>query len=86
MAKWTRPSEGLPKVWAGDRVAVIVVERPAAGCPLRPFLILLTATEDGWVSDDPTYSGYTPDDGAFWATESDLCRFAMVLNPELFVG
>jgi hypothetical protein len=86
MIKWTRPEDGLPKVWAGERVAVIVIERPQATLPLQAYLVVLTATEDGWRSDDPTYNGYTPEDGAFWVTEHDLCGFARVLNPELFVG
>lgn len=85
MPKWTRPEEGLPNVWVGDRVAIIVAERASDNTPLRPSLVMLIATEDGWRCDDPTYSGYTPEDGVFWSTERDICSFARVLNPELFV-
>lgn len=85
MPKWTRPEEGLPQVWVGDRVAVIVAERPYAGAALRPYLIMLTATEDGWKPDDPHYHGYTPEDGVFWSTEDSVCAFVRALSPERFV-
>lgn len=85
MAKWVRPSEAMPKVWVGDRVVIVVAERASDGTPLRPTLVILTATEDGWSCGDATYHGYTPEDGLFWSTERDVCAFARALSPEAFV-
>ena len=76
MPKWTRPSEGQPECEAGDRVLLVVRERTNAKAKLRPRLVILEATEDGWDSPDPTYEGYTPEDGAFWSMERDVCAFA----------
>ena len=80
MARWMKPSEEMPEIEAGDRVLIIVVERPHANALLQPRLVLLEATEDGWTSPDETYGGYTPGDGVLWSLEQDVCGIARALD------
>lgn len=81
MPKWTAPTEGTPDCYAGDRVVIIVRERPYAGAKLTDRLVVIEATEDGWHCDDPTYAGYTPSDGILWSMERDVCAIAEVVSP-----
>lgn len=74
---WQLISESHPtdeSYCEGDRLALIVHEREEAGCPLVARIVMLSALEDGWKSDDPRYSGYTPQDGIAWAWEKDLVK------------
>jgi hypothetical protein len=70
---WHRSDEPLPEnFYAGDRLAIAVVEREELHAPLKPRIVMLTAREHGWEADDPTFSGYSPSDGEFWAIEKEL--------------
>lgn len=70
---WILVSERLPEdVEVGDRVFVQVDEYWPKGSPLVERIIVLEATEDGWRSSDPTYAGYTPEDGVYWVKEKDI--------------
>lgn len=79
MPRWMRPSEEQPNVPVGDRIVIIVNERPHARAALAPRLVILEATESGWNSPDDTYAGYSPDDGVLWATERSVCEIASVI-------
>ena len=72
MAKWMRPDEEQPEVDAGDRVIGIVKDREHAAASLKPRIIILTATEDGWKEQD----GYTLHDCELWTLETDLVSIA----------
>lgn len=77
MPKWTRPTEGLPECEAGDRVVLIVNERlDRRSLRKTRRLVILEATEVGWMSPDMVYAGYTPHDAEFWSMERDVCQFA----------
>ena len=77
---WKQPNEPLPEnFYAGDRIAIIVVERAHACAPLRPRVVMLTALESGWTPDDEVYSGYGPQDGVAWAAERDLTTDAVAV-------
>jgi hypothetical protein len=82
MPKWMKPAEELPDVYAGDRVCIIVMERESAGKPIKPRLVTLEATEDGWDAIEDLYQGYTPHDGVLWSTEKDICGIVEALNFE----
>lgn len=82
MPKWTKPTEALPDVYAGDRVCIIVMEREHAGGPIKPRLVILEATEDGWDSLEDVFQGYTPHDGILWSTEQDICAVVEALDFE----
>ena len=75
---WFSPTEKNPADTAepGDRVLVLVYERPRYGAQSRPRLVTLEATEHGWESSDPSYGGYGPEDGVLWAWERDIIRAA----------
>jgi hypothetical protein len=74
---WQAPNAVYPDdILNGDRIVIIVRERPSAGQPLRDRLVILEATETGWTSPDPYYTGYSPGDGIAWARERDLCIVA----------
>ena len=75
-----RPTEEMPEVEAGDRVAIIVRERQSARGPFSLRLVILEATETGWYSADSFYAGYTPDDGELWSTEKDICAIAGIIG------
>ena len=76
MPKWTKPSEGLPECEAGDRVLLIVNERlDRRSVRKTRRLVILEATETGWMSPDMVYHGYTPEDAEFWSLEKEVCRF-----------
>ena len=47
MARWMKPTEELPEVNSGDRIVIIVMERPRKGAAIKPTLVILEATEDG---------------------------------------
>ena len=70
-AAW-HPSTVAPQCEAGDRVLVVVTERPRHGADLQSRIILLEAEESGWRSRDDRYAGYTPSDGDYWALERDI--------------
>lgn len=72
MAKWMKPEEEQPVVDAGDRVIGIVKDREHATASLKPRIIILTATEDGWKEQD----GYTLHDCKLWTLEKDLASIA----------
>jgi len=73
MTRWMRPSEEMPReLDCGDRILGVVYEAPPCGRKVRPHLILLEATEYGWRSPDPFYSGYSVTDCEFWAHEKDV--------------
>ena len=84
MAKWTKPSEGLPECNVGDRVVVILAERETERHAILPRIVVLNCEESGWSCDDAFYSGYTPSDGVLWSLESDVCQVAYVACPEAF--
>lgn len=84
MARWMKPTEEMPAVYVGDRICIIVAEREAKGRPLKPRLVILEATEGGWDSSDPTYSGYTVEDAILWAHEGSVTAIASTLCPEDF--
>lgn len=84
MAKWMKPGEQMPEVSAGDRVAIIVVERLRPQSKKVARLVVIEATETGWHCEDDTYSGYTIYDGVLWSLESDLCGIAEIVAPEAF--
>lgn len=86
MAKWMRPSEEMPKVWVGDRILCIVAERDKVGSPLKARLVVLEATEDGWKSPDPTYSGYTVEDAVLWSPEDSVTAIARNICDEVAWG
>lgn len=73
---WRKPSEALPVCEVGDRIVIIVNERERADLNLRRRLVLLTATESGWYSDEDFYAGYSVDDGERWAYERDVIEAA----------
>ena len=80
MPKWMQTSEEIPEeVEVGDRIVIIVNERPYAGAAIRRRLVILEATEDGWDSPDDTFAGYTPQNGLLWATEKSICEIATVV-------
>ena len=79
MPKWTAPSEGMPDVYAGERVLVIVMERATDRDPIKPRLVTLEATEDGWRAVEDMYAGYTTFDGVLWTTEKNLCQIAEII-------
>lgn len=81
MPKWMKPTEELPELDAGDRVVIIVRERPYAGANLRNRLVIIEATEDGWRCDDDTYDGYSIHDGLLWSLERDVCGIADAVCP-----
>lgn len=80
MPKWTKPSEGLPEVDAGDRVIVIVEEADPRTVKTQFRAIILQAAEIGWEATDETYIGYTPEDGVLWTTEDSLCGIARAMK------
>ena len=80
MPHWRKPSEELPEVEAGDRVAIIVYEACPHSKAMQFRIVMLEATEDGWTSPDDTYGGYTPEDGVLWTTEKDLCGIAVYMK------
>jgi len=67
-----RPEEEHPVVDAGDRVIGIIRDREHAAASLKPRIIVLTATEDGWKEQD----GYTLNDCELWTLEKDLVGIA----------
>jgi len=80
MARWMKPEEEPPAVYAGDRIVIIVKERATATSPIRPRLVILEATEDGWHSPDPVYAGYSIDDAFLWSTEESVCAIANAID------
>ena len=80
MPRWAKPSEELPELECGDRVLVIIMERPRFGGHIAPRLIILEAVEDGWSCEDDTFNGYSPEDGVLWSLESDVCQIVHVLD------
>lgn len=72
MAKWMVPTEALPTVYVGDRIIGIVRDRETPQAQLKPRIVILTATENGWSEE----SGYTIHDCELWTLESDLVRIA----------
>ena len=80
MARWMKPSEELPEVDAGERVVIIVKERMGRGRPFSLQLVILEATETGWYSPDPTYAGYSIEDGCLWSPERSVCEIANVIG------
>jgi hypothetical protein len=81
MPRWMKPTEELPEVNCGDRIVIIVRERPRADATLDNRLVILEATETGWYCADDTYAGYSVHDGILWTTEKDVCQIADVLIP-----
>lgn len=80
MARWMKPTEEMPyNLAAGDRVCVIVRERPYANARVRSRLVILVATETGWDAIEDAYAGYTPADGYLWSLERDVCQIAEVV-------
>lgn len=81
MPKWTKPAEGLPECEAGDRVLLIVHERTNRQSVRKTRrLVILEATETGWISADPIYDGYTPHDAELWSMERDVCQIASIVE------
>jgi len=80
MPKWTKPSEGHPECYAGDRVVLIVQECAPHTTRLENRIVILEATEDGWRCDDPTYAGYGIEDSVLWSMEKDVCQIADIVN------
>lgn len=80
MARWMKPEEEMPEVEVGDRILLIVVERAWEKAPLMPRLVILEAEDESWTSPDPTYVGYSPEDGVLWAHEKDVCAIAHALE------
>lgn len=78
MPRWSDPQKEYPAVEVGDRIVVIVMEREHAGAPIRPRLVILVAREFGWDAIEEMYQGYTPNDGALWSTEKDVCQIASI--------
>lgn len=76
MARWMKPTEELPCCEVGDRVLVIMRETERGKWVRR--LVILEAKEEGWESPDPTYVGYSPEDGQLWAMEKDVVQVAAV--------
>lgn len=80
MPRWMKPSEEMPEVEVGDRIAIIVRERTFRNKPFRLRLVILEATETSWRSIEDNYSSYTPGDGELWAYERDVCAIADVVG------
>ena len=77
---WLSSNEYDPirfNVECGDRILVIIKERKNKRCSIQPKIIILTATENSYESDDSTYNCYTPEDGVLWCLEKDICRYAL---------
>ena len=80
MPKWMKPTEELPECEAGDRILCIVREARRIGAPVRPTLLILEATEDGWTSPDDVFAGYSVHDCELWAYERDVARIADAID------
>lgn len=83
--EWKNPKHELPgdnePCYVGDRIVIVVMGRANKQAPLTPRLVVLEATEIGWKSPDPTYGGYTVEDGHAWAWEQNVCSTAGVSPP-----
>jgi hypothetical protein len=72
---WHKPADKLPECYTGDRIVGIVRYRENPRHPIRPHVIVLVATEDGW--DDDAQTGYGPEDCELWAYERDVIAVAI---------
>lgn len=77
MAKWTKTEEGLPECDCGERVIGIVRYRYLEGGPVLPHVVVLEATEYGWL--DVEGSGFDIGDCELWTMERDLVGIADVI-------
>jgi hypothetical protein len=75
--RWNKPTDPLPENFCvGDRLLIVVAERKTHCEPIRPFLVVIEATETGWRCDDDTFNGYSKDDGVAWACEREVLKDA----------
>ena len=85
MAKWMKPSDGLPECDCGDRVVGVVRYSVPyndgsgtlpAYSSIQPHVIVLIATENGF--HDVEDGGFNIYDCELWMLESDLLKIADV--------
>lgn len=77
MAKWMRPEEEQPVVYAGDRVIGIVRYRDNGEQRVKAHIVILIATETGW--KDVEDNGHSLHDCELWTLEKDLVSIADVV-------
>lgn len=77
MARWMKPTEEYPVCDCGDRVVGIVRYREHERGELRPHVVVLVATENGW--RDTEDGGFSIEDCELWTLERDLVRIANVV-------
>lgn len=77
MAKWMQPTDQLPECECGDRVVGIVRYRDLEGGPVLAHVVVLQATEYGWL--DVEGSGFDIGDCELWTMERDLVSIADVV-------